>query len=109
MAEKHPKGHYGIFQQEYAHQVAEVFDRNTSPKMVEANANLIAAAPELLDALRELLASVTCEGTIDTRLPIAWSGSPAQNHRMHAALKGARATLGKASGQNARLCERDRP
>lgn len=34
---------------------------------------------EIEVALRELLASVTCEGTEDTRLPIAWSGSPSQS------------------------------
>ena len=58
MAEKHPAGHYGIFQQEHAHQVAEVFDRNTSPEMVEANAHLIAAAPEMLDAILAVLRSI---------------------------------------------------
>lgn len=54
VAEKHPRGHCGIFQRDNAHQVAEVFDRNTSPEMVEANANLIAAAPELLECLIHL-------------------------------------------------------
>jgi len=77
---------------------------NTQPHDI-ANADLIAAAPELLAALRELLASVTCQGAEDSRLPIAWSGSPSQNHRMHAALKGARATLAKASGQNSVLTQ----
>jgi len=44
----HPLGHYGIFQRDYAYQVAEVLSRGCMPEMVEANARLIAAAPELL-------------------------------------------------------------
>ena len=51
MAEKHPMGHHGIFQRDHAHQIAEVLDRNAPPEMVEANASLIAAAPELLEVV----------------------------------------------------------
>jgi hypothetical protein len=54
-AEKHPMGHWGIFQRDYAHQVAEAFDRNTPPEVVEANAKLIAAAPELHKAANEMV------------------------------------------------------
>lgn len=54
VAQKHPLGHYGIFQRDHAHQVAEVFDRNTPEQMVRANAELIAAAPDLLKALQQI-------------------------------------------------------
>lgn len=74
IAEKHPMGHYGIFQREHAHQIAEVFDRNTPAEMVEANANLIAAAPELLTWHREIAALATYDedGAIAPIKPLSW-------------------------------------
>lgn len=54
MAEKHPMGHCGIFQRDYPHQIAEVLERNTPPEMVESNARLIVAAPDLLACLIHL-------------------------------------------------------
>jgi chromosome segregation ATPase len=46
-------------------------------------------------ALRELVAAVTSKRAEDSNLPIAWSGSPAQNRAMYAAIDTARAALEK--------------
>jgi len=92
MAEKHPQGHYGIFQRDYAHQVAEVFDRNTSPEMAEANARLIAAAPELLEALENC--RLLIEGTAELNgLPFEGDGTFART------IQEARAAIAKATGK----------
>lgn len=47
-------------------------------------------------ALTELIGSITSKGAPDTRSPIAWSGSPDQNHRMYDAIEQARKALVKA-------------
>jgi hypothetical protein len=52
-------------------------------------------AKELADLLEELLAAVTSKGASDSRLPVAWSGSPEQNRRMYAAIGKARAALAR--------------
>ena len=48
------EGDYGIYQIETSDQIAEVFSHHPDEEL-KANARLIAAAPELLEALRELL------------------------------------------------------
>jgi len=54
---KHPLGHFGIFQQHHAFQVAEVLTRNCSAEMTAANARLIAAAPYMLSVLEDVEAN----------------------------------------------------
>lgn len=109
VAEKHPMGHHGIFQRDHAHQVAEVLDRNTPPEMVEANASLIAAAPEMLEALDMLagLLPVLCasfgvEEDFGLEVKVKSTGETRQM-LFSEVISMALATMAKASGQNSVL------
>ncbi len=58
-------------------------------------------ANKLRLALEELLGAVTAKVAPDTTQPIMWSGSPAQNRRMFAALEQAREALRQPTQQAA--------
>ena len=78
------------FDAEFERDIAKVNER----EMTEAFHKEMAENATLRAALVELVAAVTSKGAEDTRDPIAWSGSPAQNRRMFAAIAAARGIIG---------------
>ena len=74
---------YKIVYDADGHWLAEVFDVPNAPDTAAADARLIAAAPELLEALRNLVGLAEMRGSL---------------HEYRAALDEARAAIAKATG-----------